>query len=304
MKQCCLAKLNPLQSYFPASVWPDKIQGNHLPKTQETPDHCRLRKRPNQHIVRALLKVPHFLCGGKEKSFTWTLSCPSRRAASRAQRVCQNHSSELKTFCFSTRVFDFFPLFQSDTSPQSTHTDNILCSHMGSGPSKSLARLSPLLCCCIDLLPGSPPRCSPLSAGMLILFLAVRNGEISRSERPVGSSGPFGGIKQMTICFQRGPQSTFCPAVWLETQHQASWVRAVRTGKLWITASTASLSSVTPPPSLAVRPLPLCYKRKNLEESQIVSTMKTSPFATTFHLMGFFFSNLYIGYCCYFPEQF
>ena len=30
IKQGCPAKQNELQSYFPPSVWPGKIQGNHL----------------------------------------------------------------------------------------------------------------------------------------------------------------------------------------------------------------------------------------------------------------------------------
>lgn len=35
IKQSCLAKQNPLQSYFPPSVWPGKIRGNHLPRPSQ-----------------------------------------------------------------------------------------------------------------------------------------------------------------------------------------------------------------------------------------------------------------------------
>lgn len=71
IKQGCLAKQNPLQSYFPPSVWPDKIQGNHFNREafpdQENTRSVRLTKTPNQHTVKALPKVVHFPCGGKGK---------------------------------------------------------------------------------------------------------------------------------------------------------------------------------------------------------------------------------------------
>lgn len=81
IKQSCRAKQNPLQSYFPPSVWPDKIQGNHFnPEAfpdQETLDQSDLTKRPNQHTVKALPKVVHFLCGGNRKASSNLASFPA-----------------------------------------------------------------------------------------------------------------------------------------------------------------------------------------------------------------------------------
>ena len=177
IKQSCLAKQNPLQSYFPPSVWPGKIQRNHsnpeaIPHW-ETLDQSDWRKGPINTLSRPFLKLSTSSVGVRE-SLTQPCVSPSRGATSQAPHAppCLRNPPELKTFAFQPVSF-----ISSHHLSQThfTRIDDILTSHIGSRPSKSLARYCPSHWSCVHLLPES----SSCSLQACCLFRCLQKGRLS-----------------------------------------------------------------------------------------------------------------------------
>lgn len=143
----------------------------------------RLTKRPNQDTVKALPKLVHFLCGGKWKASLNPAPLPARFTSS-AHHTLSEQPSWTKNFFF---LLLFLPTVWVR---HFTHIDNILSSHMGSRPSKSLARYSFALWGCVHLLPRSPRVFQLLSVGLLSFLTSTTAASLLSV---AGPSGPHGG---------------------------------------------------------------------------------------------------------------
>lgn len=129
IKQSCLAKQNPLQSYFPPSVWPGKIQGNHFnPEAfphRETLDQSDWRKGPINTLSRPFLKLSTSSVGVSEKlHLTSRLSQQESCFTGSTSPTLSEKPSWTENICSLTSVFYFFPSFESDTfHPYWQHPD-------------------------------------------------------------------------------------------------------------------------------------------------------------------------------------
>lgn len=257
IKQGYLSKQNPLHSYFPPSVWPDQIQGNHFnPEVfpdQETLGSVRLTKRPNQDTVKALPELVHFPSGGKWKASPNSAPLPASFKSS-AHSILSEQPSWTKNISFFFFFFYqcFFPLFDSDISPMLTTSwvptlVQDLPSHLPD------MRTGAVFTCCQGL-----HECSSCSLLACCLFGCLQQQRLSSVWQ--GPQGLTEGLYLM-ILFQRGLKRTTkrpSPAAWMETQHHLSSVRPVSTGKPRIMANTATPSSV-----MLLSPLADCLRKSS-----------------------------------------
>lgn len=272
IKQSCLAKQNPLQSYFPPSVWPDKIQGNHFnPEAfpdQETLDQSDWRKGPINTLSRPFLKLSASSVGVSEKiQLTLRLSQQESGFTSAAHPTLSEQPSWTENICFLTSVFYSFPPFESDTFPQYWQLPEFPHWFKSFQVTCQIFSFTLVLCSPVSNASQSLPAalCRP------VVSLDVCNRDVSPQ---CGCSGRVLRASwrdsSLTILFQRGQKRTTkhpSPAAWTETQHQLGSVRPVSTGKPRITASIAAPSSVTPLSSLAASP-PLWGKAPPRQKSE------------------------------------
>lgn len=190
IKQSCRAKQNPLQSYFPPSVWPDKIQGNHFnPEAfpdQETLDQSDWRKGPINTLSEPFLKLSTSSVGVREKlQQTSRLSQQESRFTSSARPTLSERTPWTENICFLNSVFYFSPLLQSDTfhsywqHPEFPHWFNSF--------QVSWQTFSFTLVLCSPVA-RSPRVFQLLSAGLLSPLTSLL-----RVAAVAGSSGPHGG---------------------------------------------------------------------------------------------------------------
>lgn len=276
IKQSCLAKQNPLQSYFPPSVWPDKIQGNHFnPEAfpdQETLDQSDWRKGPINTLSRPFLKLSTSSAGVSEKLHLTLRSLPAGELLHklRAPRPVWATFLNWKHLCLlflpTVWVRHISPILTTSWVPTSVQD---LPSHLPD----ILPHTGAVFTCCQCL-----PESSSCSLPACCLFRRLQRGRLSSAR--LQWQGPQGLMEGLclTILFQRGPKRTKehpSPAAWMEIQHQLGSVRPVSTGKPRIMASTATPSSVTPLSSLAASPpfcseeRLLCDKSQNISRSQM-----------------------------------
>lgn len=206
IKQSCLAKQNPLQSYFPPSVWPGKIQGNHFnPEAfphRETLDQSDWRKGPINTLSRPFLKLSTSSVGVSEKlHLTLRLSQQESCFTGCTSPTLSEKPPWPENICSLTSVFLFLPIIWV------RHISPILTTSWLPTPVQDLPRYLPdillhtgaVFTCCQSL-----PESSSCSLRACCLFRRLQQGRLYSARLQLqGPQGLMEGLN-LTILFQRG----------------------------------------------------------------------------------------------------
>ncbi len=194
IKQSCLAKQNPLQSYFPPSVWPDKIQGNHFnPEAfpdQETLDQSDWWKGPINTMSKPFLKSSTSSVGGKWKASPNLAPLPAGELLHtlRTPPSCADKTPWTENIYFSTSLL-FLPTV-SVRHPSLSSTASWVPKLV-----QVLSRHFPSHWCCVHLWPGIPESFSCYPAGLLSFWVSAARHLSARGGCSHRAAGPHGGTR-------------------------------------------------------------------------------------------------------------